>query len=144
MGARSAGSGENAESYNDCFDQTEPDGRLESRAAIIGIVGLGYVGQPLALRYSQAGFAVIGFDIDEGKVAQLNGGSSGIEHIDDAMVAQAIAAGFAATTDFAKIRDVDAIILCVPTPLNKYREPDLSFVTDTMRQRCCRICGRGR
>lgn len=105
--------------------------RLESREAIIGIVGLGYVGQPLALRYCQSGFAVVGFDIDEAKVAQLNGGSSGIEHIDDAMVAQAIATGFSATTDFAKIREVDAIILCVPTPLNKYREPDLSFVTGT-------------
>ncbi len=105
--------------------------KIECRDAVIGIVGLGYVGQPLALRYAQVGHRVVGFDIDIEKVAQLNKGHSGIEHIDDAQIASAVAAGFSATTDFTKIRDVDAIILCVPTPLNKYREPDLSFVTET-------------
>lgn len=106
-------------------------GRLQTRQANIGVVGMGYVGQPLALRYSQIGFQVTGFDIDAQKVEQLNAGHSMIEHISDDDVAAANAAGMSNTTDFSRISEMDAIILCVPTPLNKYREPDLSFVTDT-------------
>lgn len=106
--------------------------RISSRTATIGIVGMGYVGQPLALRYAQMGFAVLGFDIDERKVAGLNAGHSSIEHISDAAVAAANAAGMRCTTDFARASEADALILCVPTPLNKYREPDLSFVIDTV------------
>lgn len=105
--------------------------KLAARQATIGIVGMGYVGQPLALRYAQIGFRVLGFDIDPRKVTELNAGRSSIEHILDADVAAANAAGMSCTTDFARIAEADAIILCVPTPLNKYREPDLSFVTDT-------------
>ena len=105
--------------------------RIQDKSAVIGIVGLGYVGQPLALRYSQLGYKVIGFDIDESKVAELNAGHSSIEHILDADISRAMKNGMLATADFTRIAEVDAIILCVPTPLNKYREPDLSFILDT-------------
>ena len=105
--------------------------KLQSRDAVIGILGLGYVGQPLALRYAELGYKVIGFDIDKRKVDELNAGRSMIEHINDADVAKAVAAGMRCTTDFSEAKDADALILCVPTPLNKYREPDLSFVVAT-------------
>lgn len=105
--------------------------RISTKQANIGIVGMGYVGQPLALRYSQIGFKVTGFDVDAQKVEQLNAGHSMIEHISDDEVKAANGAGMSSTTDFGRISDMDAIILCVPTPLNKYREPDLSFVTNT-------------
>lgn len=105
--------------------------RLAAREAVIGIVGMGYVGQPLALRYSQVGCRVLGFDIDSEKVAELNAGRSSIQHIDDADVAAAVASGMSVTDDFSRIGEADAVILCVPTPLNKYREPDLSFVINT-------------
>ncbi len=105
--------------------------KLNERSAVIGIVGLGYVGQPLALRYAQIGYPVLGFDIDQAKVDALNDGHSFIEHIADEDIATANAAGLQCTTDFRRIAEADAIILCVPTPLNKYREPDLSFVTNT-------------
>ena len=105
--------------------------KLEARKAIIGILGLGYVGQPLALRYAQLGYKVLGFDIDVEKVDQLNAGHSQIEHINDANIAAANAAGMECTTDFSRTSEADALILCVPTPLNKYREPDLSYVLNT-------------
>jgi hypothetical protein len=106
--------------------------RLEAREATIGIAGMGYVGQPLALRYSDSGFRVLGFDIDPEKVAGLNAGHSSIEHIDDAAIARAVAGGMEATSDMTRATEADALIICVPTPLNKYREPDLSFVIDTL------------
>lgn len=106
-------------------------GRLADRSAVIGIVGMGYVGLPLALRYSEIGYAVTGFDIDPGKVANMNQGISHIEHIKHTRLQAACSAGFHATADMAEIAGVDAIILCVPTPLNRYREPDLGFVTNT-------------
>ncbi len=104
--------------------------RYQDKEAIIGIVGLGYVGLPLLLRYTQVGFKVIGFDIDNFKVDSLNAGKSYIEHIaaDKIQAAQSL---FDATTDFSRIGECDAIILCVPTPLNQYREPDISYVIDT-------------
>ncbi len=105
---------------------------LNSRTSKIGIVGLGYVGLPLALRYSEEGFKVVGFDIDNAKVKSLKERKTYIEHISDEKISGAVDAGFTATTDFSRIREVDAIILCVPTPLTKYREPDLSFILDTM------------
>lgn len=105
--------------------------KLSQRNAVIGILGMGYVGQPLALRYSGIGFKVLGFDIDAAKVDELNNGRSGIEHIDDAAIAAANAAGMECTTDFSRASEADALILCVPTPLNKYREPDLSYVITT-------------
>jgi UDP-N-acetyl-D-glucosamine dehydrogenase len=104
---------------------------FESRRAIIGIVGLGYVGLPLLLRYSYAGFKVIGFDIDEEKVAKLNRGQSYIEHISPKSIQEVRAKGFEATTDFSRASEPNALIICVPTPLNTYREPDLSFILDT-------------
>ncbi len=108
--------------------------KLSEKQAVIGIVGLGYVGQPLALRYTEIGYRVIGFDLDAAKVQDLNSGHSAIEHIEDARIAEARQNGFEATTDFSRIAEADGIMLCVPTPLNKYREPDLSFVTDTCDQ----------
>lgn len=105
--------------------------QFKSKNAIIGIVGLGYVGLPLALRFAEENFKVVGFDIDKFKVNKINEGESYIEHIPKEVVAAATKQ-FSATTDFKEISNVDAIILCVPTPLNKYREPDLSFVLNTM------------
>ncbi|WP_259756628.1 nucleotide sugar dehydrogenase [Pseudomonas sp. GCEP-101] len=105
--------------------------KLEQKEAIIGIVGLGYVGLPLMLRYNAIGFKVIGIDIDDNKVSELNAGRSYIEHISSESIQNARASGFNATTDFSKAKDCDALILCVPTPLNKYREPDMSFVVGT-------------
>ena len=105
--------------------------RLASKDAVIGILGLGYVGLPLSIRYAQAGFKVLGFDIDSAKVNSLNDSKSYIEHIPSVKIAEANRQGFKATTDFSLSSEVDALILCVPTPLNKYREPDLSFVKNT-------------
>lgn len=104
-------------------------GSLEAKVAICG---MGYVGQPLALRFAQVGFSVIGFDIDQEKVDQLNAGRSMIEHIGDAAIAEANQRGMICTTDVSRIAEADAVILCVPTPLNRYREPDLSFVISTV------------
>jgi UDP-N-acetyl-D-glucosamine dehydrogenase len=105
--------------------------RLHDRTAVIGIIGLGYVGLPLTLRYAQAGFRVLGIDIDVGKVERLNRGESYINHIKPADIEHARAHGFEATNDFTRAGEPDALIICVPTPLNAYREPDLSFVLDT-------------
>jgi UDP-N-acetyl-D-glucosamine dehydrogenase len=105
--------------------------KLEHRLAVIGIVGLGYVGLPLMLRYAEVGFKVVGFDIDLDKVEKLNQGISYIEHIPAGRIAEAREKGFEATTDFSRATDADALIICVPTPLNPHREPDLSFVLNT-------------
>ncbi len=105
--------------------------RLSERTALIGIIGLGYVGLPLTLRYAEAGFRVLGIDIDGSKVERLNRGESYINHIPAADIAHARSQGFEATTDFTRAGEPDALIICVPTPLNPYREPDLSFVLDT-------------
>ena len=105
--------------------------KFKNKEALIGIVGLGYVGLPLMLRYNTIGFRVLGIDIDESKVAKLNAGKSYIEHISGEHIATARQSGFEATTDFSRASDCDALILCVPTPLNKYREPDMSFVINT-------------
>ncbi|MFT7467593.1 MAG: UDP-N-acetyl-D-glucosamine dehydrogenase [Candidatus Pseudothioglobus sp.] len=105
--------------------------KFKTKEALIGIVGLGYVGLPLMLRYNAIGFRVLGIDIDESKVSKLNAGQSYIEHIPSDKIAAACQSGFEATTDFRRVSECDALILCVPTPLNKYREPDMSFVIDT-------------
>lgn len=105
--------------------------KLNRRTAVIGIVGLGYVGLPLMLRYVDVGFRVLGIDIDAEKVSQLNLGESYIEHIPAASIRAAREKGFEATTDFSRAEESDALIICVPTPLNAYREPDLSFVLNT-------------
>lgn len=106
--------------------------RLRNKEAVIGIVGLGYVGLPLVLRYCDEDYRVLGFDIDARKIDRLTKGESYIEHIPASGIATALAAGFEATCDFARAREADALILCVPTPLDKHREPDLSFVTQTV------------
>lgn len=105
--------------------------KLSSKEALIGIVGMGYVGLPLALRFASVGYRVLGLDIDQTKVSQLNDGVSYIKHIESQSIAQAKKVGFYATTDFTEAAKADALIICVPTPLNKYREPDLSFVINT-------------
>lgn len=105
--------------------------KFADKTAKIGIVGLGYVGLPLMLRYVDIGYQVLGFDIDTNKVDKLNKGESYIEHIPSDKIAAASNSLFEATTDFSRIGEVEAVILCVPTPLNKYREPDMSFVIDT-------------
>src|SRR6185312_16082710 len=106
--------------------------KLNGKNAVIGIVGLGYVGLPLMLRFAEVGYKVVGFDIDQRKVDTLHKGKSYIEHISSDAVRKAVDGGLEATTDFARASEADALILCVPTPLNKYREPDLSFVIGTI------------
>lgn len=107
--------------------------KFEKKEATIGIVGLGYVGLPLMLRYVEVGFRVLGIDIDDDKVSSLNSGTSYIKHISSDRVKHVVDQGmFEATTDFARAADVDALLICVPTPLTKYREPDLSYVTGTL------------
>ncbi|WP_224826207.1 nucleotide sugar dehydrogenase [Cognatishimia sp. MH4019] len=101
-------------------------------AHVVGILGLGYVGIPLALRISEVGQSVLGFDVVQDRVDQLNAGESPIKHISADDIATMRNAGFEATTDFARAAECDALIICVPTPLDKTREPDLSFVTATM------------
>ncbi|WP_283770702.1 nucleotide sugar dehydrogenase [Microvirga sp. 3-52] len=104
----------------------------QSRNATVGIIGLGYVGLPLALTAAQAGFSVLGFDINPSYVDRLNHGESYIKHISSTAVARAVAAGrLEATNDFSRLSEPDAILICVPTPLTQHREPDLSFVRDT-------------
>ena len=106
--------------------------KLQSKSAVIGVIGLGYVGLPLVLRYAQVGYKVIGFDIDQTKVDCLTNGKSYIERITPKEIAAAQSAGFKATSDFSQITHADALIICVPTPLDKFREPDLSFILGTM------------
>ena len=107
--------------------------KLRSREALIGIVGLGYVGLPLSLTYAEVGYRVIGVDIDQGKADAINQSQSYIKHIDSERITQARNKQLLeATTDFARAAEADALILCVPTPLNQYREPDLSFIRATM------------
>jgi UDP-N-acetyl-D-glucosamine dehydrogenase len=100
----------------------------------VAIMGCGYVGLPLALRFAEAGHKVVGFDTDPEKVRLLNAGKSYIEHIQQTKIQQYVnSRHFHATTDFTKLKEADAIIICVPTPLNEYREPDLSYVESTAK-----------
>src|SRR5262252_7960489 len=98
----------------------------------IGIVGMGYVGLPLAIQFARSGLSVVGLDIDQSKVDSINTGQSYIKHIAGKTIGEVLRAGrLSASTDFSKIEKVDAVIICVPTPLNKNREPDISFIIDT-------------
>ena len=100
----------------------------------VAIIGCGYVGLPLALRFAEAGHKVTGFDTDPEKVRMLNAGKSYIDHIPQTKLQQFVnSRHFNATTDFSKLQDADAVIICVPTPLDEYREPDLSFVENTAK-----------
>lgn len=113
---------------------------ISTQRAIVGIVGLGYVGIPLALAAIKGGFNVLGFDIDEARVAELNKGKCSIKHIPDKEIEDAISEKrFQATNDFAYIGDADVILICVPTPLTHHREPDLSYVRDTAHQISARL-----
>jgi UDP-N-acetyl-D-glucosamine dehydrogenase len=106
--------------------------RIEDREAVIGIIGLGYVGLPLLLEFAKSGFPVIGFDIDPNKTEALARGKSYIRHISSDSIAAAFKnQSTTATSDFARIRECDAILICVPTPLDQHQEPDLSFIEKT-------------
>jgi len=104
------------------------------KTARVGVIGMGYVGLPLVQVFCDKGFNVVGFDIDKSKVERLSNGISYIKHIPSDAIAGLVASGrFQATTEYARLREMDAIIICVPTPLTKTRDPDLSFVEATAR-----------
>jgi UDP-N-acetyl-D-glucosamine dehydrogenase len=105
--------------------------RIEQREARVGIIGLGYVGLPLALLYSEKKFKVTGFDIDSRKIDTLAKGGSYIYRIAPEEIQAAQTSGFGATADYSRLTEMDAVIICVPTPLDEYHEPDLSFITST-------------
>jgi UDP-N-acetyl-D-glucosamine dehydrogenase len=109
--------------------------RIASRSAVVGVIGQGYVGLPLSLVFREAGFRVFGFDLDPVKVAALSRGESYIRHIGPERVAAAVASGqYQATSDFDRLRDCDAVVICVPTPLGRHREPDNSYIHSTARE----------
>jgi UDP-N-acetyl-D-glucosamine dehydrogenase len=106
--------------------------RVAQRTAQVGVVGMGYVGLPIALLFAKKGFETSGFDIDPAKIESLRQGSSYIKHIPDSEIARQVERNqFRPTSDFAALREMDAIIICVPTPLDDHREPDLSYIRDT-------------
>ena len=106
--------------------------KIRNRRSVVGVIGLGYVGLPLIIEFGKAGFQVVGFDIDEKKIKYLQGGRSYIKHIPTGEIKALHKSGrFKATADFSLLRDTDCIVICVPTPLNKHREPDLSYVLKT-------------
>lgn len=106
--------------------------KVEARSAVIGVIGLGYVGLPLVFRFVEEGFKVLGFDIDADKVRSLNVGQSYIQHLTNTQLERALKGGFRATCDVSEAVDCDALLICVPTPLTLHREPDMRFVRDTV------------
>ncbi len=107
--------------------------KIDDRTAVVGVVGLGYVGLPLILTFAEAGFPTLGLDVDQAKVDALRSGRSYIAHMPDERIQKAADAGLlTVTADFARSAEADALIICVPTPLTVHREPDLSFVTGTL------------
>ena len=106
--------------------------RIQNREICVGIIGLGYVGLPLAIRFSEEGFKTIGLDIDTKKIDKLNRGESYIKHIDVEKISSTVKNGFTATNKFNEIANIDVILICVPTPLGPHNEPDLSFIHDTL------------
>tara|TARA_Y100000748_G_scaffold300070_1_gene297960 strand:- start:106 stop:1410 length:1305 start_codon:yes stop_codon:yes gene_type:complete len=106
--------------------------KINSKTATISIVGLGYVGLPLVLAFSDSGYKVIGIDIDDQKVKKLNRGESYIENIESSRINKARERGFKATSDFGSVEEADVLILCVPTPLTKNKEPDTSYIYNTL------------
>ena len=110
---------------------SELKNKIEGRQARVAVIGLGYVGLPLALLYTEQKFPVTGFDIDQRKVSTLAQGGSYIYRIPATEIQEARTRGFEATADYSRVSQMDAIIICVPTPLNEYHEPDLSYITNT-------------
>jgi UDP-N-acetyl-D-glucosamine dehydrogenase len=113
--------------------------RFQSRQGVVGIMGLGYVGLPLAATFAEGGFAVIGFDVDAGKIEELRAGGSYIRHLPAERLRAIVnsqplrtgSSGFHPTSDYSLLSECDAILICVPTPLTEHREPDLSYVIGT-------------
>ncbi len=106
--------------------------KIRSKKAVIGVIGLGYVGLPVVIRFAEEGFKVLGFDIDLKKVKSINMGKSYIKHIPGVTFKSLVKKErISATTDFKKLKSVDAVIICVPTPLNEMREPDLQYIEET-------------
>jgi UDP-N-acetyl-D-glucosamine dehydrogenase len=109
--------------------------KIEERTACVGVIGLGYVGLPLALTFSEGGFKTIGFDVDASKIEALGAGRTYIQHLDGDRLRRTLAGGrLTATVDFARLGEPDVLIICVPTPLTKQRDPDMSYVVGTARQ----------
>ena len=107
---------------------------MQNKSASVCVIGLGYVGLPLAIQFSRCGAKVIGLDIDAAKIAQINAGQSYIKHIASGIITEALRNNqLSASTDFSRISGADAVIICVPSPLNKNREPDISYILDTGR-----------
>jgi UDP-N-acetyl-D-glucosamine dehydrogenase len=105
---------------------------IESKEALVGVIGLGYVGLPLALTFADRGFRILGFDLDSRKVEQLNRGASYIPHLDARRIADAVGAGrLQATADFDRLAEPDVIVICVPTPLDLHQEPDMTYIVST-------------
>src|ERR1700685_2000090 len=112
---------------------SELKSKIEQKQARVAVIGLGYVGLPLALLYTEQKFSVTGFDIDARKISTLDQGGSYIFRIPATEIQAAKKKGFNATSEYSRLTEMDAIIICVPTPLNEYHEPDLSFITDTAK-----------
>jgi len=108
--------------------------RMSAKDVTVGVVGLGYVGLPLAIRFAEVGFRVVGFDIDQSKITSLKNGESYIRHISTDKLANLVLSGATFQSEFEGASACDVIIICVPTPLTKHREPDLRFVTETCEQ----------
>jgi len=110
-------------------------GKIQSRRARVGIVGLGYVGLPLAVEFARAGFSVTGIDVSEQKTRQVNAGDSYVGDISSATLGPLVDAGkLRATSDFDAVRDLDTINICVPTPLRKTKDPDMSFIVSSCQE----------
>ena len=108
--------------------------KLDQGSLTVGIIGLGYVGLPLALNFSKVSSSVIGFEANHKYISMINSGKSYISHISHQDIKTAIKSGLQATNDYKKIAECDFIVLCLPTPLNNHREPDLSFVISAMNE----------
>ena len=115
---------------------------IESREARVGVIGLGYVGLPLLIEFARSGFPVLGLDIDESKIDDLNAGRSYIRHIEPESVRDTIQSNARAevSADFGRVADCDALLICVPTPLTRHREPDLRFITSTAEAIAPHLC----
>src|SRR6266540_3923526 len=108
--------------------------KIKNRSATVGVIGLGYVGLPLVVQFVKAGYSAIGFDLDDEKIRLLQKGKTYIKHIPDEVIRPLKKNdNFKATADFSLLKKTDCIVICVPTPLGKHHEPDLSFVLDTTR-----------